>query len=282
MFAQHFALRNYVADSVGTSFPDELFGSVNRKHDHRCLRRQLADLPRRLQPVHDRHLQIQNHDVRVQFFDSLFRQLAILRLAAYVPLGVLFQPRPQQPANQGVVIDDKNTVRHAYRFLLGNLLPGHALGRRTATREGIHRLVLQKPKAPYSIYRTLPYIDWCAARQHSYVFIIVTITPLSSRAKRGTLVFSFPRSKSREFQASHYRREYPSSSTRWHYTGRRVRPYKSRGPLSSSLPAGASLNKACRSSRRVYISKFQSAPRGHFSLGLSQYSSTPFSSGSFR
>lgn len=46
--------------------------------------------------------------------------------------------------------------------------------------------------------------------------------------------------------------------------------HKSRGPLSSSVPSGASRNNSCKSSERVYISNFPSAERGHFSLGLSQ------------
>ena len=41
--------------------------------------------------------------------------------------------------------------------------------------------------------------------------------------------------------------------------------YRSRGPLFTSLTAGASFNKACRSSGRVYISSFPSGVRGHFS-----------------
>ncbi len=46
--------------------------------------------------------------------------------------------------------------------------------------------------------------------------------------------------------------------------------HKSRGPLSSSVPSGASRNNSCKSSERVNISKFPSAVRGHFSFGLSQ------------
>ncbi len=49
-----------------------------------------------------------------------------------------------------------------------------------------------------------------------------------------------------------------------------ARDHKSRGPLSSSVPSGASRNNSCKSSGRVYISNFPSAVRGHFSLGLSQ------------
>lgn len=46
--------------------------------------------------------------------------------------------------------------------------------------------------------------------------------------------------------------------------------HKSHGPLSSSLPSGASRSNSCKSSRRVYISSRPSAVLGHFSLGLSQ------------
>ncbi len=46
--------------------------------------------------------------------------------------------------------------------------------------------------------------------------------------------------------------------------------HKSRGPLSSSVPSGASRNNSCKSSERVYISNPPSPRRGHLSFGLSQ------------
>jgi hypothetical protein len=51
--------------------------------------------------------------------------------------------------------------------------------------------------------------------------------------------------------------------------------YKSRGPLSTSIPGGASLNSSCKSSRRVNIASWPSGECGHICLGLSQYNSTP-------
>jgi hypothetical protein len=47
----------------------------------------------------------------VKLSHAFYRELAILRLAAYLPLWVLFQPRSQQVADQNIVIDNKNAVR---------------------------------------------------------------------------------------------------------------------------------------------------------------------------
>ena len=68
-------------------------------------------------------------------------------------------------------------------FSLASWRPGHAVGRRTATREGIHSLVLQKPKTPYSIYRTLPHNALCGIRAKYRAQIFHFGTPTSSGHK---------------------------------------------------------------------------------------------------
>lgn len=48
----------------------------------------MADLSRRLKPIHDRHLQVQDHYIGVEFFNSFNRNLTDLSLTAYFPTAV--------------------------------------------------------------------------------------------------------------------------------------------------------------------------------------------------
>src|SRR5665213_809665 len=63
---------------------------------------------------------------------------------------------------------------------------------------------------------------------------------------------------------------------------RRALHYKSSGPVDRAEPGGASLSNLFRSSMRVYMARLPLASRGQTSFGLSEYNSTPLSSGSRR
>jgi hypothetical protein len=55
------------------------------------MRSQTGDLSRGLDTVHDRHLKVQDHDVRMQFFYFLYRDPAVLGLAAYSPFAAALE-----------------------------------------------------------------------------------------------------------------------------------------------------------------------------------------------
>jgi hypothetical protein len=69
---------------------------MHRKHDHRRMRSQTGDLSRGLDTVHDRHLKVQDHDVRMQFFYFLYRDPAVLGLAAYSPFAAALEAETEQ------------------------------------------------------------------------------------------------------------------------------------------------------------------------------------------
>ena len=105
----------------------ELLGTVHGEHDHGRGGSVRMDLSRGVKAVHNRHLQIHQHDVGVEFRDSRNRYLAVFGLAADIPLRVLFQPRAQETAHQIVVIDNENSMNQA-----GPAFPLEAAGRTTS------------------------------------------------------------------------------------------------------------------------------------------------------
>ena len=110
MLGDILGFRYDVFDTGGSRILQELLASVQSKHQQGRVGGEVGDLPCSLKPVHDGHLQIQDHNVRVEFFDFFNSDLAIVCLAADMPVPVPLDASPDQSANDGVVIDDENCM----------------------------------------------------------------------------------------------------------------------------------------------------------------------------
>jgi hypothetical protein len=159
----------------------ELLGTVHGEHDHGRGGSERTDLACGIKAVHNRHLQIHQHDVGVEFLDSRNRYLAVFRLAANIPLRVLFQPRAQETANQIVVIDDENGMNQSTaRF------PLEAAGRATSymsadgDSEGKLSLPIGEQITLYSESRTLPYGRMACTEHFLYRYIREFLSPSRS------------------------------------------------------------------------------------------------------
>src|SRR5439155_19546951 len=118
--------------------------AIQRKTKHGRIRSQPGNLACGLKPVHDRHLQVQYHDVGVQFFDAFNRYLAVVCLATNYPMGVLLDTRAKRTAYRGVVVNDENGIWHVGPGALGMLRTGpRRTGRRTATRKDAPTLLVK-------------------------------------------------------------------------------------------------------------------------------------------
>src|SRR5260370_42051343 len=108
MLGDSLRFRYDVVDTGGSSILQELLACVHGQHQQGGVGGQVGDLPRSLKPVHDGHLEVQDHNLRVEFFDFFNSDLAVVCLAADIPVPVPLNASPDQSANDGVVIDDKN------------------------------------------------------------------------------------------------------------------------------------------------------------------------------
>jgi hypothetical protein len=79
-------------DTDRASVSDKLIAAVHREHHDCRARGQKGDLPSRLKPIHDRHLQIHKHYIGMQRFDFFDGGLSIVRLTAHDPPLVLRDP----------------------------------------------------------------------------------------------------------------------------------------------------------------------------------------------
>src|SRR5207249_8162698 len=129
MLCGSIGFRDYVFDTGGLSVLQKLLAAIQRKHQHGRIRSQPGNLACGLKPVHDRHLQVQYHDVGVQFFDAFNRYLAVVCLATNYPMGVLLDTRAKRTAYRGVVVDDENGIWH-----FGSRCPWQVADRATSYR----------------------------------------------------------------------------------------------------------------------------------------------------
>src|SRR5260370_16433210 len=106
MIGDILGFRYDVFDTGGSSILQELLAGVQSKHQQGRVGGEVGDLPCSLKPVHDGHLQIQDHNVRVEFFDFFNRDLPVVSLPPHLPVPVPLNSIPDQSANDGVVIDD--------------------------------------------------------------------------------------------------------------------------------------------------------------------------------
>lgn len=97
-----------VFDACGPSLLQKLLAIVHRQHQHSRIRSQPGNLTCGFYAVHDRHLQIQYHDVGVQFLYSIDRYFAVLCFPAYLPSTVLLDASAQGMADQGVIVGNEN------------------------------------------------------------------------------------------------------------------------------------------------------------------------------
>src|SRR5260370_36408167 len=88
----------------------ELAVTVNGDHGHWGFRGDGSDLSRRRKSVHLGHLQVQDHNVWVQFFDFFNSDLAVFCLATDPPIRVLLKARPERMADESTIVDDQNGV----------------------------------------------------------------------------------------------------------------------------------------------------------------------------
>jgi hypothetical protein len=82
--------------------------TVHGEHYHCGFRSDGSDLSRRRKSIDLGHLQVQDHYVRVQFFDSFHSYLAIFCLATDPPIRVLLKARPERMADESTIVDDQN------------------------------------------------------------------------------------------------------------------------------------------------------------------------------
>ena len=92
------------------SFFRKLLEVVHGEHQHRRVGSEDSDLPRSLKPIHDGHLEIQDHYIRAQFLDLLNRCLAVLGFPTYSPRGVRLDVGPDKMAYKRAIVDDENRV----------------------------------------------------------------------------------------------------------------------------------------------------------------------------
>jgi hypothetical protein len=83
---------------------------VHRKHQHLCLRSYYIYLPRCFQPIHNWHLQVEEHDFGMQISYFLNSHRAVFSFAAAIPIGVFLDGGAYQSANRRIVIDNENGV----------------------------------------------------------------------------------------------------------------------------------------------------------------------------
>src|SRR5712692_9641516 len=110
MLGDILGFRYDVFDTGGSSILRELLASVQSKHQQGGVGGEVGDLPCSLKSVHDGHLQNQDHNILVEFFDFFNSDLAVVCLAADMPVPVPLNESPDQSANDGVVIDDENCM----------------------------------------------------------------------------------------------------------------------------------------------------------------------------
>ncbi len=64
-------LGDHIGNPCGAGVLQKLATGIHREHHHCRAWGKECDLPGGFKPVHDRHLQVQDHDVRVQLFDFI-------------------------------------------------------------------------------------------------------------------------------------------------------------------------------------------------------------------
>ncbi len=83
----------------------------SRENDDLAVRRLLANLRQRGQPVHARHRQVEQHEIRLRRPGDLQCLLAVLGLADDVE-PLLSEQRSERVTGQRVVVDDHDALRH--------------------------------------------------------------------------------------------------------------------------------------------------------------------------
>src|SRR6266536_4031758 len=86
---------------------------MQRNHEHGRGGCDSGDFPSGFQSIHDWHLPVQYHHIWGELSDSVDRQAAIFGLAAHFPASVVLDTISDRTTNNGAVIDDQNSVRHA-------------------------------------------------------------------------------------------------------------------------------------------------------------------------
>lgn len=79
-------------------------------------------MSRRIQTIHDGHLEIQDDDIRVQLLSLMDGDLAIFGLATYTPLRVLFDTQAEHASDESTVISNERRTTQppfALRLLAG-------------------------------------------------------------------------------------------------------------------------------------------------------------------
>src|SRR6266480_1321449 len=99
-------------DADRTGVFEKRWIGMQSEHDEPGIGSDAADLLRRFNPIHHRHSEVKNYDVRSQFSYSLNRHLPILRLATKLPIRILFDQMTDCTADECVVIDDENFISH--------------------------------------------------------------------------------------------------------------------------------------------------------------------------
>jgi hypothetical protein len=123
MFQQHFnpadhfasrALRDRASKSSMGRLPGKFFRNILHCQKQQGKFRSLAGyLPRRLQAVHLRHGEIKHDDVGSKLRLLADGVLAVKRVAAHRPVGMVLNQASQQAADGGVVIGNQNAYCHS-------------------------------------------------------------------------------------------------------------------------------------------------------------------------
>src|SRR6266849_6200785 len=110
MLGDILGFRYDVFDTGSSSILQELLASVQSKHQQGRVGGEVGDLPCSLKSVHDGHLQIQDHNIRVEFFDFFNSDLAVVCLAADMPAPVQLNARAEQAASDDLDIHSESCM----------------------------------------------------------------------------------------------------------------------------------------------------------------------------
>lgn len=80
---------------------------MEAEEDQRCAGNELAQLPRRLKTVEERHGDVENDSIGAETHYRFHQGFTICGLTYHVKIGL--KQRAQAPQNKGVVIGEKNT-----------------------------------------------------------------------------------------------------------------------------------------------------------------------------
>jgi hypothetical protein len=108
MGGEPIGLGDNLFDADGARIPHQLVATVHREQHHCRARGNKSNLPARLKAIHHEHLQIQYHDVGLQFLHFFNRYLAVLRFATYPPVLVPLNQGAEGTPNRRTIIDDQN------------------------------------------------------------------------------------------------------------------------------------------------------------------------------